>query len=379
MMIPRFLDTTLGTAIQPGKVLALYGPRRVGKTTLLKQYVATLDPSRRCLFTTGEDMSLQQALASQSVETIKAFFGGYDLIVIDEAQAVSHLGRGLKLLVDWLPQAKVIASGSSSFQIADQLGEPLTGRKKTLTLYPISAAELVQHEGRLDFSGRLNDRLVFGMYPEVVTAGSNAERRELLVELRNDYLFRDVIAFEGIRNSDKIKKLVALISFQPGKEISLSDLAAGIGMSRQVVERYLDLLEKSFVVFRVGGFSRNLRSEITKSVRYYFYDNGMLNAVQNNFSAVGLRPDIGALWENWLVAERVKRNAYARRAVGSYFWRTYAQQEIDWVEESDGKLEAFEFKWGDKTPKAPKSWRDAYPDADYTVVNRDNFWDFVLP
>lgn len=377
-MIPRLFDKTLSSAVKPGKVLALYGPRRVGKTTLLKQYVATLDPSSRCLFTTGEDLNLQQVLSSQSVETIKAFFGGYDLIVIDEAQTISHLGRGLKLLVDWLPEAKVIASGSSSFQIADQLGEPLTGRKKTLTLYPISAAELIQHEGRLAFSGRLNDLLVYGMYPEIITSGSNVERRELLAELRNDYLFRDVIAFEGIRNSDKIKKLVSLISFQPGKEVSLSELATGIGMSRQVVERYLDLLEKSFVIFRMGGFSRNLRSEVTKSVRYYFYDNGILNAVQNNFSAVGMRPDVGALWENWLVAERVKRNGYGRHFVGSYFWRTYAQQEIDLVEEADGKLRAFEFKWGDKAPKAPKSWRDAYPDADYTVVNRDNFWDFIL-
>jgi hypothetical protein len=378
MMIPRFFEATLASSVHPGRVLALYGPRRVGKTTLLKQYVSTLGHVGRCLFTTGEDMNLQQVLSSQSVETIKAFFGGYDLIVIDEAQAVQNLGRGLKLLVDWLPKAKVIASGASSFQIADQIGEPLTGRKKTLTLYPISAAELVLHEGRLTVSGRLNDLLVYGMYPEIVAAGSSAERRELLTELRNDYLFRDIIAFEGIKNSDKIKKLVSLISFQAGKEVSLSELATGIGMSRQVVERHLDLLEKSFVIFRVGGFSRNLRSEITKSVRYYFYDNGILNAVQNNFSPVEMRPDVGALWENWLVAERIKRNGYGGHFVSSYFWRTYAQQEIDLVEESDGKLNAFEFKWGGKSPKAPKSWRDAYPEADYAVINRDNFWDFVI-
>ena len=323
-------------------------------------------------------MNVRNVLSSQNVETVKSFFGGYDLIVIDEAQSVTNLGMGLKMLVDWLPETQVIASGSSSYKIADEIGEPLTGRKKTLTMFPISAGELVQQDGLLSLKGRLPELLIYGMYPEIATASSEQEKREKLIELRNDYLFRDIIAFEGIRNSDKIKKLLTLVAFQPGKEVSLSELATHIGISRQVVERYLDLLEKSFVIFRMGGFSRNLRVEVTKSARYYFFDNGILNAVLNNFAQPESRPDIGMLWENWLVAERLKRNSYGSHFVNSYFWRTYSQQEIDLVEEADGKLHAFEFKWGPKISKAPKAWRDAYPESTYQIINRDNFHDFVL-
>ena len=376
MIINRIYDKTVPACLQKGKVLALYGPRRVGKTTLLKSLLASF-PSRY-LFVTGEDINVRNVLSSQNVETMKSFFGGYDLIVIDEAQSITNLGMGLKMLVDWLPETQIIASGSSSYKIADEIGEPLTGRKKTLTMFPISAGELAQQDGLLSLKGRLPELLIFGMYPDIITAPSEQVKRERLIELRNDYLFRDIIAFEGIRNSDKIKKLLTLVAFQPGKEVSLSELATNIGISRQVVERYLDLLEKSFVIFRMGGFSRNLRVEVTKSARYYFFDNGILNAVLNNFAQAESRPDIGMLWENWLVSERLKRNTYGSRFVNSYFWRTYSQQEIDLVEEGDGKLQAFEFKWGTKTPNAPKAWRDAYPEATYQVINRDNFHDFVL-
>ncbi|MDR1818539.1 MAG: ATP-binding protein [Puniceicoccales bacterium] len=379
-MIPRIYDTVLPSLVQPGRVLALYGPRRSGKTTLLKNYAATFAGTLgKVLSVTGEDISIQETLGSRSVETIRRFFAGFDCVIIDEAQAAPGIGAGLKLLVDHLPETRVIISGSSSFKLAGEVGEPLVGRKTTLNLFPISAAEIVRQGGVPALAAALEGFLIYGMYPEILTQDVNDARRARLLELRDDFLFRDIIAFEGIKNSAKIRRLLQLLSFQVGKEVSLTELATGVGISRQVVERYLDLLEKTFVIFRIGGFSRNLRSEITKSVRYYFADNGILNALQNNFVPVGARADTGALWENWLVAERVKRNAYFNHPANSYFWRTYAQQEIDWVEEIDGTLSGFEFKWGGKTPKTPTAWRGAYPDASFSVINRETYLSFVLP
>ncbi|OQA89003.1 MAG: hypothetical protein BWY31_00188 [Lentisphaerae bacterium ADurb.Bin242] len=376
MNIKRFYQGELGSLIQPGKVLALYGPRRAGKTTLLKDFLSSF-PGKYFLGS-GEDKSVRDVLSSEDVNLIRSSFSGYELVVIDEAQSIPNVGKGLKLLVDHLPEVKVIASGSSSFELANTIGEPLTGRKKTLTLYPVSAIEIASEFGNMVLRQRLEELLIYGSYPEVLTTVNFKDKAELLLELRDSYLFKDILSFEKVRNADKLHQLLTLLVFQVGKEVSLSELGSQLGLSKQTVERYLELLEKTFVIFRVSGFSRNLRSEVTKTKRYYFYDNGVMNAVINNFNLLHLRADVGALWENYLTSERLKKQTYHRFFSNNYFWRTYERQELDWLEERDGNLFAYEFKWGDKLPKAPKLWRENYPQSEYQVINQKNFTDFVL-
>lgn len=291
---------------------------------------------------------------------------------------------GLKSIVDSLPDLKVIASGSSSFEIANQVGEPLTGRKRVMTLFPISAEELMEEWGLINVKRRLGEFLVYGMYPEVIEAETEKEKRRYIHELTEDYLFKDIIfkdiiAFEGLRNSDKIRRLLALLSYQIGKEVSVSELGSQLSMSKQLVERFLDLLEKAFVIRRVDGFSKNLRTEISKSSRYYFVDNGVLCDIQDNHSSVDMRGDVGALWENWLAMERIKYNHYHETFKREFFWRTYARQEIDFVEYGDGELSGFEFKCGSKIPKPPSAWIQGYPNASFNVINRGNFETFVAP
>ena len=375
-MIKRFYSGKILEALRPGKVLALYGPRRSGKTTLLEAVTKAF--RGRCFYGSGEDRAVQEVFASRSINTIRNAFANYDLVVIDEAQAIDDVGAGLKLLVDHLKQIKVIASGSSSFELAGRLGEPLTGRKRTLTLFPVAALELAENDGNMSVRQRLDELLVYGCYPEVLTTAGFDEKREVLVELRDDYLFKDILALDRVRSPQKLRDLLTLLAFQIGKEVSLSELGGQLGFSKQTVERYLDLLEKTFVIKRIGGFSRNLRKEVTKSSRYYFMDNGVLNAVINNFNPVRMRNDVGALWENYLVSERLKKQAYHKALANTYFWRTYDQQEIDWVEERDGQLHGFECKWGGKKTKVPAAWKAAYPDASYEVVTPENFLPFVL-
>ena len=365
MNIRRFYLDRLDGMLAAGKVLALYGPRRAGKTTLLKEFLKSWRGGR-CFFGTGEDRQLGEILGSGDVELIRGAFSGYELAVIDEAQALKNVGRGLKLLVDTLPEIKVIASGSSSFQLAGELGEPLTGRKRTATLYPVAALEYASEFGNMSLRQKLNEWMIFGGYPEVLT------------ELCNSYLFKDILAFERVRNADKLHRLLSLLVFQVGKEVSLTELGTALGLNRATVERYLDLLEKTFVIFRVPGFSRNLRSEVIRTSRYYFYDNGVMNAITTNFNPLELRGDSGALWENLLVAERRKKQCYHKIFANNYFWRTYERQEVDWVEERDGNLFGYEFKWGDKPVKTPSLWRSAYPSAHFEVVDRKNFADFIM-
>lgn len=376
MNIKRYYSGQLDGLLQPGKVLALYGPRRAGKTTLLKDFLSGF--TGKAFSGSGEDKTVKDIIASGDVNLIRGSFSGYDLVVIDEAQAIPKVGEGLKLLVDHLPELKIIASGSSSFELASHIGEPLTGRKRTLTLFPISGIELAAEYGNMTLRQHLEEILIYGAYPEVLTTVNLKDKTELLHELRDSYLFKDILAFEQVRNPDKLHQLLTLLVFQVGKEVSLSELGTQLSLSKQTIERYIDLLEKTFVVFRVSGFTRNLRSEVTKTKRYYFYDNGVMNSVINNFNQLNLRSDIGALWENYLVSERIKKQAYQRLYANNYFWRTYEKQELDWVEERDGKLFAYEFKWGDKTPRAPKLWQENYPDSEYEVVNQQNFLSFIL-
>ena len=373
--VPRVLLDRLARAVAPGKVVVLYGPRQVGKTTLLRRYVREHDPE--ALFVSGEDLSIRQHLESRSVARLAAFVGGRRTLIVDEAQHLREVGQILKLLVDHLDGLRVIAAGSSSFDRARQTGEPLTGRKKTLLILPLAQLELGAVEGPDETSARLPTRLLYGSYPEVALLDSDEERALHLRELVSSYLFRDVLQVEGVRHSDRLLRLVQLVAHQIGSQVSLTELGTQLGMSKNTVDRYLDLLEKCFVLYSRGGFSRNRRKEISRSRRYYFYDNGIRNAVVANFNPLSLRNDIGALWENYLLTERMKRNLYTGHLANSYFWRTYDRQEVDLIEEWNGALHATETKWSPRRVKAPAGFRRAYPDATFRVVHQDDYLDFI--
>jgi len=374
-MIPRYYDD-VDALLKPGKVLVIYGPRQVGKTTLIRRYL------ERCAFrhrlVTGEDIRVHDVLGSQRLDVIRDFAEGYDLIAIDEAQRIPGVGLGLKMLVDARPDIRVIATGSSSFDLAGQVGEPLTGRKRTLTLYPIAQMELAATSSRFDLRERLEEFLVFGSYPEVVTAGSTDAKIQTLQELASSYLLKDVLALDGIRNSRVISDLLRLLALQVGAEVSLTELGTQLGINQKTVDRYLDILEKSFVIFRLPGMGRNPRTDIRKKSKYFFYDTGIRNAILSSFNRMALRNDAGQLWENFLLIERIKRQAYGGRHANLYFWRADARGEIDLVEEVDGALHGFEFKWGGKDPGVPREWQNNVPDGSFQVVNRDNWQDFVL-
>ena len=379
MKIKRYYLDRISSMLQPGRVLAIYGARRSGKTTLIEDVLKTWTDGRYFLGT-GEDRAVKEVLGSSDVNLIRSSFSGYSLVVIDEAQAMSNVGAGLKLLVDTLPEVKVIASGSSSFQLASGIGEPLTGRRRTATLYPIAAMELETEFGGMALRQRLDELLVYGSYPEVLTTENAQDKAEALHELCNSYLFKDILAFERLRNADKIHRLLSLLAFQVGKEVSITELGTALGLNRLTVERYIDLLEKTFVIFRIPGFSRNLQSEVTKTSRYYFRDNGIMNAVVNNFNPLSMRNgnDIGALWENFIVTERMKKQEYSRVISNNYFWRTYKRQEIDLVEERGGQLYGYEIKYGKAKPSAPSLWKENYPDATYQIISRQNYADFII-
>ncbi len=365
----------LRTATQPGKVIVLYGARRTGKTTLLHEFLK--EEEGPYLLVSGEDIAVQGYLSSQSVEKLTAFIGKNRLLVVDEAQKVPQIGLNLKLIVDHIPGVRIIATGSSSFDLARSIGEPLTGRKITLKLFPLAQMEISQTEQRHQTDANLESRLIYGSYPEVVLTPDNRAREQYLKEIVASYLYKDVLELDGIRHSGKISRLLQLIAFQIGKEVSYTELASALGMSKNTAERYLDLLEKAFVIQKLSGFSRNLRSEITKNCRYYFLDNGIRNALINNFNPLQLRNDVGELWENYLVLERLKRQEYLGQSANNYFWRTYRQQELDFVEEREGRLFGYEMKWGKSKVKPPTEWLAAYPEAAFTLVNQANYLEFV--
>ena len=362
--------------IFPNRALIIYGPRRVGKTCLINRFISKR--TEKILYRTGEDLELRNILESQSVKKIQAAFSDYDYVIIDEAQKIDRIGQGLKIALDHLPNVQFIATGSSSFELAHQVGEPLTGRKIELTLYPLSTYELKSQFGGMDVMDDLDTRLVFGSYPEIMQTQNSEHKATLLKELRDSYLYKDILELDGIRHSRKINDLLSLIAYQVGKEVSLHELGTQLGMDKRTVERYLDLLEKAFVVINVRGFSRNLRKEVTKTSRYYFLDNGVMNAVINNFHPLSMRNDSGLLWENFLFMERLKFRSYTNLYASMHFWRTYDRQEIDLIEEHSGNLFGYEFKHSPrKIPKAPAAWRKAYPDAEYHVINRDNWLEFT--
>ncbi len=354
-----------------GKVNLLYGPRRVGKTALLSKM---LDNNKGTVFIgNGDDIQLRRILNSEDKTRILTAFHDYDFIFIDEAQRISKIGWGLKILVDNFPEKTIIASGSSSFKLTSQVGAPLTGRAITNILFPLSVTELKKQFGGMHLLQNLEQYLIYGMYPEILTKTNNTNKVSYLHELRNAYLLKDILEMENIRNSDKLYDLLRLLSFQIGNEVSLNELGNALGLSKQTIARYLDLLEKAFIIKRIGGFSGNLRKEVTKTYRYYFFDNGVRNAVINNFNLIDERNDIGMLWENFMVMERLKYQHYNELFSNNYFWRTYDKKEVDFVEERGGRLYGYEFKWNPKKAKIQQEWLDTYQNASFEVINKDNF------
>jgi uncharacterized protein len=375
MEINRILETTIKKNLVSGKVNVLYGARRVGKTFLIKKIEKEL--GFKTLWINGEDIYYQKELEVRSVINYKRLFSNIDLLILDEAQVIPNVGKILKLIVDEIPELKIIASGSSAFDLSNKLGEPLVGRAYWHELFPFAQTELKNHENLVEIRSKMEERIIYGSYPEVYNLENVDDKAVYLKNLVTTYLLKDIINYEGIRNSSKIYDLLKLIAFQIGKEVSLQELSNQLEISKITVEKYLDLLEKVYVLKKIRGFSKNLRKEVTKSSSWYFWDTGVRNAVLNDFRTISFRNDFGDLWENYLFIERLKKNNYERKFTETYFWRTYDQQEIDCVEVKNQEIEAFEFKWGNKKAKIPVAFANAYPEAKFSVITKENYLDFI--
>lgn len=375
-MITRKIESVMLESLVPGKVVILLGARRTGKTVLLKKIVSMI--SEPSIFFNGEDFEVQRLLENRSVANYEMILGTTKLLVIDEAQKVPEIGKILKLMIDSIPGLRIIVTGSSAFDLTGKLGEPLTGRNRTFRLFPLSEQELDPLYGITEKRAALEERLVFGSYPEVISIHNRETKVKYLKELVNDYLVRDLLSFEGVKNAGVINNLLRLVAFQAGSEVSMSELSSNLGIARNTVEKYLDLLSKVYVIFKVEGFSRNLRKEITKNAKWYFYDNGIRNTLVANLNPLGLRNDTGSLWENFIISERIKFQEYQNVLSNNFFWRTYDKQEIDWIEERGGKLFAYEFKFNKEKAKFPIAFSEAYPESEFRVISANNYHEFVL-
>ena len=400
--IQRDLKAVLDSKIGKGKVLLLIGPRQVGKTTLLKNILTSISSEKKVQFWNCDESDVRQFLSEANSAKLKSFVGNSDFIVIDEAQRVKDIGLTIKLLHDSFPSVQLAVTGSSSIDLgfntnpkngrvkalskacldrtylSNSINEPLTGRKFEYNLFPFSTNELVNHTSMLEEMRLLKNRLVYGFYPDVVN--NPGEEKEILTNIVNSYLYKDVFEFQNIRKSSVIEKLVQALALQVGSEVSFNELGNLLGIDTVTVQRYVDLLEKAYVIFHIRSFSRNVRNELKKSIKIYFYDNGVRNSVISNFSPVDLRSDIGALWENFLISERIKNNAYHNKNAKYYFWRTTQKQEIDFIEEVDQNLFAYEFKYNSKkaNSKCPLTFSNNYPNVPFDVITSENYMDFVV-
>ena len=375
MEIERFFDKTIFSYLKPNKVLVLLGARRVGKTKLIEKLMA--QANEKYIFLNGDDIETHNMLEIQSTANFKKMLGDCKLLIIDEAQEILNIGRKLKLMVDTIPDLKVLITGSSAFEINNQIGEPLVGRMRTLHLYPLAQMEYANHENYLQTKGNLEERLIFGSYPELSKIENREDKIRYLKEIVNTQLLRDILAFEGIKKRDKIIALLQIIAFRTGSEISLESIGRELQISKNTVEKYLDLFSKVFIIYSMSGFSRNRDNEITKMKKWYFVDNGIRNTIINSFNNLNMRQDVGQLWENYLNAERIKCMEYKNNYVLQYFWRTHTKQEIDRIEEKDGKLAAFEYKWGKSKSKIPTEFARSYPNANFEIINHDNYLDYI--
>ena len=373
-MIERLLTNQIRERLGQKKAILILGPRQTGKTTLAKTLLA--EHPGRAIYLNADEPFDRQRLTNVSSTQLRQLIGGNDFVVIDEAQRIPNIGLTLKLLVDQLPEKQVLATGSSSLDLANTIHEPLTGRLFTFHLLPISWQEWANHVGSLEAERGLESRLLFGSYPDVLNNPGDEPAR--LSSLAAGYLYKDLLAFGNVRRPEILEKLLQALALQMGNEVSYNELANLLKVNKDTVISYLDLLEKSFIVFRLQPFSRNLRQEIATSRKVYFYDNGLRNMLLNNFNPLEIRQDKGALWENFLVSERKKRNLYASHLHNAFFWRTHQGQEIDYVEDAGGKISAFEFKWNAaRNVKMPRIFSDSYPDATWSVVNPEKFRPFL--
>lgn len=375
-MITRRLQPTILNALHHRKAIIIMGARQVGKSTLLRQMFGN-DPD--VLWLNGDEPDVRAIFEQATSTRLRAIIGNRATVIIDEAQRISDIGIKLKLIIDNIPTVQLIATGSSSFELSNRINEPLTGRKFEYKLYPLSFGEMVEHTDLLSELRLLNHRLVYGYYPDVVA--SEGMEREVLTNLTSSYLYQDILSLDRIQKSEQLVRLLQCLALQIGSQVSYNELAIQVGLDAKTVERYIGLLEKCFIVFRLMSFSRNMRNELRKSRKIYFYDNGIRNAIIGNLAPIETRmpTDIGALWENFAIAERVKKNAYDRSYCNSWFWRTKTQTEVDYIEELDGKLHAFEFKWHPaRAVSAPQSFTAAYPDTQFRCITPDNIQDFLL-
>ncbi|WP_251623498.1 ATP-binding protein [Odoribacter lunatus] len=372
-MIKRLITNSILSDYKRGKVIVLLGARQVGKTTLLSDLRKKTEKVFSLNCDNLDDILVLEKKTSTELQHI---LSPYDLVFIDEAQRVKNIGLTLKIIGDLKLDTQVIVTGSSSFDMANEINEPATGRLIEYNLYPFSLPELAAHRSEREESRLLETRMIYGLYPEVVTQPEDAKRT--LMTLTNNYLYKDIFTYKGIKKPDLIQKLVRALALQLGCEVSYNELSKLLGVDKNTIETYINLLEKCFIIFRLDSFSRNLRNEIKKGKKIYFYDNGIRNAVLSNFAPLELRNDTGALWENLMVSERVKHNAYSGKFAQLFFWRTHEQQEIDLVEEEDGKLKTFEFKWNSHTRnRQPKAFANSYPDSPFHVVTPENYWKFI--
>jgi predicted AAA+ superfamily ATPase len=376
-MIPRTIEKQIIDRLDNSdKIVVLYGARQVGKTTLINSILK--NRNEKILSINADQLKYRDVLSSADLNQLKRLVAGYELLFIDEAQRISNIGLNLKILHDNLPGIKIIATGSSSFELANKISEPLTGRIWTYTLFPISILEWKELLNPYEIDEKVSEFLMFGMYPEIFSYENELDKMDYLRELVRSFLYKDLLELSQIRNSGKILDLLRLLAHQIGSPVSYSELGKKLGISTDTVISYIDLLEKVFVIYRMPGFSKNLRKEITKNKKIYFYDLGVRNAILEDFTLPVKRQDIGHLWENFIISERIKRNNYMRAHLNSFFWRTYTGAELDYVEQGSGKLFGFEIKWGDRIVKSPKTWIESYDEADFSTINFKNFQKFVI-
>lgn len=374
-MITRTIEEQVVQSIKQQYVVLLYGARRVGKTILTE--IIEKKYKGRVTRMNGESDTTAQLFRPRTESNYRQVLADTDLLIVDEAQAVEDIGAILKFVVDNVPQVAVIATGSSSLELQNSVGEPLVGRATGYHLYPFSFEELSKAEGRIGLMSKKEELLIYGGYPELQKIENHRQKERYLTDLANAYLLKDILSIEGIKNSNKMMSLLKLIALQMGSELSYDELGRQLGLSRNTVEKYMDLLTKTFVLYRLPAYSRNARNEVTKAGKWYFRDNGIRNAIIGNFKPIGIREDVGVLWEAYLISERIKKRENHGERANFYFWRNYSGVEVDLIEEYDGGLNAFEFKWGKKQPKVPKSFAEAYPEATYKVVNQENYLEFL--
>ena len=375
-MFKRDLHPIIQEKCFNGKAIILLGARQVGKTTLLKQIIQEQQVAVQYL--NCDEPQVVESLTNRNLCELQLLIGNAKFVVIDEAQKVNNIGLTLKLIVDNMPNTQIIATGSSAFELRNRLNEPLTGRKFEYQMFPLSTNEIYQTSGFLDVKRLLETRLIYGSYPDVLSNLGNAQ--ELLLSLTDSYLYKDILTIENLRKPEVLNKLLQALAFQVGSEVSYNELAQTVGTDSKTVEKYIDLLEKCFIIFRLNGLSRNLRNELKKAKKIYFYDNGVRNAVIQQFAPVTLRNDMGQLWENFFISERIKYNHYTRHHCNIYFWRTTSQQEIDYIEESDGQMSAFEMKWNPKkgNTRLPEAFLRAYDIKETAIITPDNYWDWLV-